>query len=1371
VKACEERREREQKTMPEELRVPLDLSILPELPQEDDDFEAYKAYNDAAEEANTASMPRCPNCSRSFFTDRLIKHLKICTTKKDPKKEARKPSRHLDLRPKSDRPVTSRDRKASAAPNRGTAVGRRLSLMSTNTLRTLKGYADKMEVYEKCVADAQASLTQLLGVRGAMSNAADAQASLEPLNIMNDELCSIKIQLCEMQGSKISNLIDELDSGKARAMERRNKLVARSEKLEVKLNNFLGLLERKIERCESRGHTAAQQRRASIVAGELQQEEQEGSYGAADGAGGEWQEGEGQQGEWQELQDDDGNVYYYNQATAESAWELPAAVAVANGKAVGGNWEELVDPVSGAVYYWDSVTNETSWEVPAEVVQANAAATALTAAPAPAPAGSVGWIERAKQQAKQQAKEQAKEAEEAKVKEAAEAAARKKMAAAKAEKEAAEAEAQERYFAKKEAEEEARMQEEAAAEMRAKRLSEKKKKALERKIAEEELDRKIAEEEAERKTAEDEAESKLAEQEAERKMWETEAERKTAEEEAERKTAEQEAERKMAEEKAERKMAEEEALEETLRAAASSKREAADAAEASREAAELLKTHAETASRMQQEESAMEAKEEEEQQKEEEVVAEAPSTRHAQSLGEAVAARAEAKSSGSPVAGASRKKKNQRISIEAQSEYKNPLGAFAAAHTAPPTQDASTELARRRAMKSNRLNELNGGPAGAAMGAPNAAGGVLGAALAAGPGVVQSRRPGQAMKLFRVKAGEAPPAVSLQAASDAAGSEEQVRNRKQLNKDQRSNKDQFGGVAMKLFRAKKAEKAVQAAYAAGAAAALEIAAEVEVEEQQWRLQTEQAGGALGDEDGILDSPAYRDTAAPADRKPLNSLLRPAGDGSGGGGGGGGGRSTLLNRKPAAALDHALPKPVVVPIQPISDKPASAGTANLMGAVQLPAMVLLLLGVLYLVGMRRVLSVGQIVLPLRIIWYYAANRLVITTARVRMACRDVPLSLHGANILMEKLAAWAWKKSGGRTIGSLRLQLDDEPELGYLLAAHFVLLFVAPQLLSTWSIASSVVMAALIARTNPTNQWHIVAATAAALVMVVSTRGALYEWRTAPSLGSTSSYLRPCFATCGNSFIHKPPKWMAADAAASAMNDKLYCDHQWLLGVEPPWPIGFCRPVAQACTATLPTQYTVRIPLKAFGFQMLQYIGVQDLWWQSYLGLQYLEVRNVDNDRIGVLQERLLTRLLWDDILVNVDGCESLLYRTRFFKWLGLPPKRFLTVPNPMAGERQFETWGAAGVGRFIPLMPSYTSRVMEGGVTKEYGVDQGSYITRFSSASGSYTARRTGDKGLNWVVYRHDVGGTSAGGRASVDAQVVSIYTQYTLTMHSLCTH
>jgi hypothetical protein len=64
---------------------------------------------------------------------------------------------------------------------------------------------------------------------------------------MNDELRSIKVQLCEMQGSKISNLIDELGSRKARATERRNTLLACSEKLDMKLTNFLGLLERKIE--------------------------------------------------------------------------------------------------------------------------------------------------------------------------------------------------------------------------------------------------------------------------------------------------------------------------------------------------------------------------------------------------------------------------------------------------------------------------------------------------------------------------------------------------------------------------------------------------------------------------------------------------------------------------------------------------------------------------------------------------------------------------------------------------------------------------------------------------------------------------------------------------------------------------------------------------------------------------------------------------------------------------------------------------------------------------------------------------------------------------------------------------------------------
>jgi hypothetical protein len=75
--ACEERREREQKTMPAELRMPLDLSVLPEIPEEDDGFEVYKAYNDMAEDMNNAAMPRCVNCSRTFFTGPVLFFLSL----------------------------------------------------------------------------------------------------------------------------------------------------------------------------------------------------------------------------------------------------------------------------------------------------------------------------------------------------------------------------------------------------------------------------------------------------------------------------------------------------------------------------------------------------------------------------------------------------------------------------------------------------------------------------------------------------------------------------------------------------------------------------------------------------------------------------------------------------------------------------------------------------------------------------------------------------------------------------------------------------------------------------------------------------------------------------------------------------------------------------------------------------------------------------------------------------------------------------------------------------------------------------------------------------------------------------------------------
>jgi hypothetical protein len=407
---------------------------------------------------------------------------------------------------------------------------------------------------------------------------------------------------------------------------------------------------------------------------------------------------------------------------------------------------------------------------------------------------------------------------------------------------------------------------------------------------------------------------------------------------------------------------------------------------------------------------------------------------------------------------------------------------------------------------------------------------------------------------------------------------------------------------------------------------------------------------------------------------------------------------------------------------------------------------------YLLGLPRILALVQVMLPFMLLWYFASKRLVIFATRTRIfvssvvrECRDAPISMATVNMLTDKIAAWLWRKCGGCSITNLRQQIEDEPEIGVLLASQVVLIFVLPKLLSVWNFATSLVIAILLLRAQPANHWRFVAVTAAAVALQISVRGPMYAWMKAPEVGRGTNV---CFKTCGNNFVHRPPGWINAETAAAEANDKLYCDHQWLLGIEPPWPVGFCRPLKQTCSAVLPTQYTVRIPLKFLGFQPLQYIGFQDLWPLSYIGFQYLEIRNVDNEHIGHMKERFLTRLLWDDILVSINGCQFL-FRTKFLKWMGLPPKRFVTLPNPMVGERAFEAWGSGGVLSLIPLMPSYTSRDLEGSVSREYGVDQGNHIWRFSTASGSYTARRTGDAGLNWVVYRRHKGG--------IDTQIAEI--------------
>ena len=79
---------------------------------------------------------------------------------------------------------------------------------------------------------------------------------------------------------------------------------------------------------------------------------------------------------------------------------------------------------------------------------------------------------------------------------------------------------------------------------------------------------------------------------------------------------------------------------------------------------------------------------------------------------------------------------------------------------------------------------------------------------------------------------------------------------------------------------------------------------------------------------------------------------------------------------------------------------------------------------------------------------------------------------------------------------------------------------------------------------------------------------------------------------------------------------------------------------------------------------------------AWLGVQRLEIRNVDNYPIGQLQQRFLSKLLWDDITFSVSSC-SFLFRAHFFRWTALPLRRarLLKVPAPFGGQEwAFEIW-------------------------------------------------------------------------------------------------
>jgi hypothetical protein len=79
-KECAKKRQREQQALPKEVRRRLPAAALAMPPPgEADDEQAYEEYNAAAQAAYNSCAPSCPTCHRTFFTDRLLKHMPGCT--------------------------------------------------------------------------------------------------------------------------------------------------------------------------------------------------------------------------------------------------------------------------------------------------------------------------------------------------------------------------------------------------------------------------------------------------------------------------------------------------------------------------------------------------------------------------------------------------------------------------------------------------------------------------------------------------------------------------------------------------------------------------------------------------------------------------------------------------------------------------------------------------------------------------------------------------------------------------------------------------------------------------------------------------------------------------------------------------------------------------------------------------------------------------------------------------------------------------------------------------------------------------------------------------------------------------------------------
>lgn len=71
---------------------------------------------------------------------------------------------------------------------------------------------------------------------------------------------------------------------------------------------------------------------------------------------------------WSPVTTEDGETYYYNLETGEAAWELPANGQIAPTGETYGAWMECQTP-EGHLYYYNQQTGETSWEPSAQTAQ------------------------------------------------------------------------------------------------------------------------------------------------------------------------------------------------------------------------------------------------------------------------------------------------------------------------------------------------------------------------------------------------------------------------------------------------------------------------------------------------------------------------------------------------------------------------------------------------------------------------------------------------------------------------------------------------------------------------------------------------------------------------------------------------------------------------------------------------------------------------------------------------------------------------------------------------------------------------------------------------------------------------------------------